>query len=489
MTDFIKNLTYRTDVKLGFSIILVSLANFLFFDSPIGSTIGLFCLLLLGGISFFRPQLHHQSKTRIILLSAALTCASMIEAANYLQFLFFLSLCFALVVLPKLRTRLPIPGFILLALKLASIVWYRAIDDIVRILGIGAKRQSKNTNFKAIFAALALPLITTMVFSYLFFIANPILENWVSKIQFPQINELISFPRFAFSIFVLCLSWFFIRPRFKFKFFAGSQSPQLINEARPIYNFFFNETAIFNSLLLFNLIFMIQNGMDIGFLWSGAHLPDGVTYAQYAHRGAYPLILTALMAGAFVLFALENVSSKTKILVYTWIVQNIFLVASSILRTLKYVEVYSLTQLRLAAIIWMGLVAIGLALIIFRIAFRRDSEFLINSNAVVMLSVLSLCSFANFSAYIAKFNVEHCFEISGRGTKLDVNYLRELGVDALPSIIWARDQLANNPKAEGLKLELSKLALETDQELRANIKDWRATTFRQFRLSNQIAPL
>lgn len=489
MTDLIKTLSYRTDVKLGFSIILVSLANFLFFESPIGATIGLFCLLLLGGISFFRPQLRHQSKTRILLLGAALTCASMIESANYLQFLFFLGLCFALVVLPKLRTRLPIPAFILLGLKLASIIWYRALDDIIRILGIGAKRQSKTSNFKAIFSAFAMPVVMAIIFSSLFLIANPILEKWISQIQFPQFEQMVSFPRIAFSIFVLSLSWFFIRPRFKFKFFDESARTRPINENRPIFNFFFNETAVFNSLFLFNAIFLVQNGMDIGFLWSGAHLPDGVTYAQYAHRGAYPLILTSLMAGGFVLFSLENVSRKTKFLVYAWIVQNIFLVASSILRTMKYVEVYSLTQMRLAAMIWMGLVAIGLALIIIRIAFKRDSAFLINANALVLISVLSLCSFANFSALIAKFNVQHCYEISGQGNPLDIAYLRELGVDALPSIIWARDKLLTNQKSQNVSNELAKLAQDTDKQLRANVGDWRAITFRQYRLSNQIAPL
>ena len=30
-----------------------------------------------------------------------------------------------------------------------------------------------------------------------------------------------------------------------------------------------------------------------------------MTYASYAHRGAYPLIVTALLAGGFVLLALR----------------------------------------------------------------------------------------------------------------------------------------------------------------------------------------
>ena len=45
--------------------------------------------------------------------------------------------------------------------------------------------------------------------------------------------------------------------------------------------------------------------MDFVYLWGGKTLPDGMSYAEYAHRGAYPLIATALLAGAFVLVALR----------------------------------------------------------------------------------------------------------------------------------------------------------------------------------------
>jgi len=37
-------------------------------------------------------------------------------------------------------------------------------------------------------------------------------------------------------------------------------------------------------------LFAIQTVLDIQYLWRGAALPDGMSYATYAHRGAYPLI-------------------------------------------------------------------------------------------------------------------------------------------------------------------------------------------------------
>ena len=101
-----------------------------------------------------------------------------------------------------------------------------------------------------------------------------------------------------------------------------------------------------------------------------------MSYADYAHRGAYPLIVTALLAAAFVLAAMRRngpaEGSADPRLVYLWIGQNVLLVVSSIFRLGLYVEVYSLTELRIAAGIWMGLVAVGLVLICLRIATRKS---------------------------------------------------------------------------------------------------------------------
>ena len=88
----------------------------------------------------------------------------------------------------------------------------------------------------------------------------------------------------------------------------------------------------------------------------GAPLPGDLTLAGYAHRGAYPLIATALLAALFVLVTLRPGSETArsrgiKVLVTLWIAQNLLLVASTMCRTFDYIESYSLTVLRIAALI------------------------------------------------------------------------------------------------------------------------------------------
>ena len=45
---------------------------------------------------------------------------------------------------------------------------------------------------------------------------------------------------------------------------------------------------------VFNALFAVQSVSDLAYLWGGMRLPEGLSYADYAHRGAYPLIVTAL---------------------------------------------------------------------------------------------------------------------------------------------------------------------------------------------------
>src|SRR5271166_461334 len=79
---------------------------------------------------------------------------------------------------------------------------------------------------------------------------------------------------------------------------------------------------------------VLQTSMDMFYLWGAATLPVGLTYADYAHRGAYPLVVTALLAGWFAIVTTKPGteparSAFTQRLTLLWIGQNLLLVVSS----------------------------------------------------------------------------------------------------------------------------------------------------------------
>ena len=242
------------------------------------------------------------------------------------------------------------------------------------------------------------------------------------------------------------------------------------------------------SLILFNALFALQSGLDLVYLWGGAALPDGMTYAQYAHRGAYPLIATALLAAGFVLIAMRpggpaERSRLIRPLVLAWIGQNVLLVISSIFRLDLYVAAFSLTYLRLAAFIWMGLVAAGLLLILIQIMWRKPVSWLVGANAATLALVLYGCCFINAPRIIAAYNVAHSREAAGAGPSLDVNYLRSLGPQALPAL---EPRLPQIPALQSTVADL-RSGRDVCPNAQRRLENWRAWGFRTWRLQRYLA--
>ena len=81
------------------------------------------------------------------------------------------------------------------------------------------------------------------------------------------------------------------------------------------------------------------------------------------------------------------------------------LVASSILRLDLYVEAYGLTRLRVAAFVWMGLVAAGLGLMLWQIGRDLAPRWLVARSALLSVVTLWAMCFVNVDGLIARWNL------------------------------------------------------------------------------------
>ncbi len=243
---------------------------------------------------------------------------------------------------------------------------------------------------------------------------------------------------------------------------------------------------IIRCLLVFNLVFALQSVLDIVYLYGGRHLPPGMDYRDYAHRGAYPLIFTALVAGVFVLLAFRtggpaHRSAWSRRLVYLWIAQNIFLMVSTIWRLWLYVDACLLTRLRLATMIWIFLVAMGFVWIILKIQTHRSNAWLWTVNAATLAVLLYICAFINFDGFIANFDVDHCAEYTGMagGPPIEIGYLANLGTAALPAL----ERLRSRDGYAGDRLKIDAAVGNLRHELAEDMQNWRGWTWRRWRES------
>src|SRR5262249_10363694 len=143
----------------------------------------------------------------------------------------------------------------------------------------------------------------------LFAEANPLIENWLRLFDPQSATSHVGAVRLLFWAAALSVVWPFINTKWRPRKKAAardtaSPAPATSQASSPSLDFF-GVDAILRSLILFNLLFFVQTALDVFYLWGNAKLPPGVNYADYAHRGAYALILTALLAAGFVLAAMR----------------------------------------------------------------------------------------------------------------------------------------------------------------------------------------
>lgn len=420
--------------KLAMALVLAALADWLLYDQRIGLSLVIFavaiaCASLLAN--------HAALDFRRAATGGAIVALGLVPAVEELNALSFLILVMALVIALLLMTSPETTGLADRARALRNLVLFgpfQFFPDALQVFNMSALTRGV--------ALWLLPATLGTVFVALFAAANPVIEQWVSLLNPKLILDYVSVWRVLFWTMILALVWPFIHVRWRRKKVVIPTVAD-VAEPEPLAPFvsaeFLDPSTILRSLILFNLLFAAQSILDFIYLWGHVALPANVTYASYAHRGAYPLIATALLAAAFVLVAMHpgGPAEKSKVirpLVYLWVGQNVLLVASSILRLDLYVDIYMLTYWRIAAFIWMGLVALGLILIVARIVLDRSNQWLVRANLIALTIVLYICSLVNFDALIADYNVAHSREVSGKGVEIDIYYLTQLGPQALPAI-------------------------------------------------------
>lgn len=472
------------NLKVLCLLAFVVLADILYFKQPLGFLVGVGALFFLAFITYYNSRASETLFGKICIYSSLGQCLALIYHPNILSFALYFTGIICLTFLGRgIYPQTAFGWCKAIGVFLLSVL-LKFLGEIDTFSKISSRKSSnkikgqikKENRISEIFSRWTLPIALSVIFVLLFSLGNPIIGGFVKNLEFTISMPDLSYARIGFWVLSGLIFLSFMKP----PSVSLSRAPD--EEQKVETSWLFNKTSILNSLVIFNALFLIQTFSDLIYLWGGADLPEGMTYAEYAQHGAYPLMLTALLAGIFVLIALRSHnhnegSSLIKGLIYFWITQNIFLVVSSILRTQLYIEQYSLTYMRLSALIWMVLVAVGLALIIIRIVRDKSNVWLINANAITVIFVLYICSILNIGTIVANYNVRHCYEVTGKGVRLDVSYLHEIGTESLPALAWLKEQSTVETIQPTKWVENSLL-----EKLRIKQENWRAWSVRDYLL-------
>lgn len=440
--------------RAGAVLCLVALADLLFWHHAPGLSLVVFA----GAILIAAARL---SGARAWRRPAGLFVLAALPVADHLQALSLLFLIAGLV-LALVWLQRP-EGPLIAVLEIGARVlgalpkrWLRLVDpralwtpQIARQLAPRAGRGP--IPVRALIHDWALPLGGGMVLIALLMAANPVLA------------QVLRFDLHLWSLVQRALFWtgvaVFVLP---FLTPIPAEGEPIRLPALRLPGFGVNAGSVLRALVLFNAMLAVQSLTDLTILTGGAALPRGMTLAEYAHRGAYPLLATAILAGAFALAARPFLGAHRLIrpLLIGWLVQNMVLCGAAALRLELYIEAFGLTYLRLHALIWMGLVAAGLGMVLWQVLRGRSNGWLLGRAAMLGVGTLYLCSFINFAQIIAAQNVTR--------PDPDLAYLCALGPMAAGPLV---ESGLGRPTRRGIALGTCEVAVPV-------IRDWREWGFR-----------
>ena len=219
-------------------------------------------------------------------------------------------------------------------------------------------------------------------------------------------------------------------------------------------------------LFMLNALILCFNYIDITNIWIGFEW-NGTFLKEFVHEGTWILLFSVFISAIIALYFFNNnlnFYSKNKLLkrlTVLWIVQNLIMTISVVIRNLYYINHFGLAYKRIAVLFFLILVAIGLVTIIIKVLKIKSSYFLWRVNGFSLLVVLTVSALFNWDVMIAKYNFAHY-----NRSLIEYRFMYKLSDAALPYTTKTLEQLAdiNAVQIKTMPFDISQSYLWSYQE-------------------------
>ncbi|NLZ80832.1 MAG: DUF4173 domain-containing protein [Clostridiales bacterium] len=195
-------------------------------------------------------------------------------------------------------------------------------------------------------------------------------------------------------------------------------------------------------------IYILFCGIQIIYLFGGRvlELPEGITYAEYAHQGFFQLLFVALINIGMVLLLLDKVTNHKYLRMSLTVISfcTFIMITSAVYRMVLYVSVYHLSFLRILVLWFLALLTIIMAGVVYYI-YHKD--FWINRFLFFVTLIFYLFfAFIRPDYLVANYNITHMEEISSS----DMYYLTYLSLDAVPVLSGIREEQIDQDESKDI---------------------------------------
>jgi hypothetical protein len=355
---------------------------------------------------------------------------------------------------------------------------------------IDNKDGEKNKWFRNSLIVL-LPLIVVIIFLKLYQAADATFNKMTAFINL----DWISWDFIIVYLLVLFLAHglFFFIPQKEFEALAVKIQPDVHPSYKDKIEAFFgisNESKIaFSLLIILNLFLLLYNGIDFYHLFVADDLLASQSISLSVHGGINALITSLIMVMIIISYLFRGQlnfqgSKLLKVIAVFWLIQNCFMISTTLLKNFDYVHTYGLTYKRIGVYIYLFLAFIGICLAIYKILHHKNTWFLLRKGSITFAFILSLFLTFNWNKVIVNYNLSYV-----SASKIDYNYLINLGPDAYQGMYEYEVDGKHIP--DKLLLQIRHNSQQELEELNYHYQDksWRSLNLHDIQLMNDLTIL
>ncbi len=300
--------------------------------------------------------------------------------------------------------------------------------------------------------SVTLPLVTVVLFSLLFVLANPdllsVLGQWADQVlQNIRTWVLDRLPPWLEVLFWMVTAWIAIgmlrplsaRPLFDEE--ARTSVPS--DDATPVSSSWY--PAVRNTLVGVIVLFALYLIFEFQTLWF-RNFPKGFYYSGYAHQGAAWLtvalaLATVVLSLAFRGQLLRDARVRTlRQMAWIWSLQNMLLAVAVYHRMFIYIGFNGWTPMRMVGLYGISAVVIGFLLVLWKIARNHSFLWLAQRHAWTVAWAVYLFALTPIDAIVTQRNVQRILAGDpAPSVQISVHPISAEGVTLLEPLLECRD--------------------------------------------------
>ncbi len=167
------------------------------------------------------------------------------------------------------------------------------------------------------------------------------------------------------------------------------------------------------GLVLVNLLLLAFNAADVHWIWFNFYLPPGVPLSQLVHEGTYYLIASILLSMGALLYLFGRRPHATpearrlRLLALLWLAQNLVLVVSVAVRTLRYIDAHGLAYKRIGVLFFLALTVVGLVTLALKLRRNLPVAYLLRRNSLAALVLWVGAACVDWDGVILRHNLRY----------------------------------------------------------------------------------